>query len=83
MRKQQLPQYAIALAIVIVGLVAVGVPLSSLLVVPLFLACPLMMVLMMRGMDHGGSRRPDIDHERDLDEPAGREARHPHDVSGR
>ena len=63
MRKQQLPQYAIALAIAIVGLVAVGVPLRSLLVVPLVLACPLMMVLMMRGMDHGGSRRSDHEHD--------------------
>jgi fatty acid desaturase len=48
--KRQLPTYALALAILVVGLVALGVPLSSLLVPLALLACPLMMIFMMRGM---------------------------------
>ena len=50
MKKEQLPGYAVALAVLIVGLVAAGVPLASFLIVPLVLACPLMMIFMMRGM---------------------------------
>ncbi|MEU0681342.1 MULTISPECIES: DUF2933 domain-containing protein [Streptomyces] len=53
MRREQLPLYAIALAIGIVGLVALGVPVGTLALLLVFLACPLMMVFMMRGM-HGG-----------------------------
>jgi hypothetical protein len=53
MKRQHLPLYAIAAAILIVGLVALGVPANTLLVGALALACPLMMVFMMRGM-HGG-----------------------------
>lgn len=33
---------------------ALGVPLASFLPFLILLACPLMMVFMMRGMDHGG-----------------------------
>jgi len=57
MKREQLPLYALALAVLIVGLVFAGVPIGTLVVVPLFLACPLMMMFMMRGMggmDHGG-----------------------------
>jgi hypothetical protein len=48
--------YAIALAILVVGLVALGVPASTLLFGALALACPLMMMLMMGGTHrgHGG-----------------------------
>ena len=53
MNRQQLPLYAIAVAILVVGLVAVGVPANTLLYGALALACPLMMVFMMGGM-HGG-----------------------------
>jgi hypothetical protein len=53
MRHQQWGLYAIALVVLVVGLVALGVPASTLLVAGLFLACPLMMLVMMRGM-HGG-----------------------------
>jgi hypothetical protein len=53
MKRQQLPLYAIAAAILVVGLVALGVPASTLLYGALALACPLMMVFMMGGM-HGG-----------------------------
>jgi hypothetical protein len=59
MRIKYLPQYAIALAILVVGLAFAGVAVESLLVALLVLACPLMMLFMMRGM-HGGSQD---DHE--------------------
>ena len=49
--------YAIALAALIVGLVAIGVPASTLLVAALVLTCPLIMLAMMRSM-HGGSITP-------------------------
>jgi len=54
MKKEQLPGYAMVLAVLVVGLAFAGVPVSTLLVLPLVLACPLMMFFMMRGMDHGG-----------------------------
>ena len=78
MKREQLPLYAIALAVLIVGLAFAGVPLGSLLVIPLILVCPLMIIFMMRGMDHGGTSR-------DHDQPsAGHEAHHDHhDTSGR
>ncbi|MFJ8962697.1 DUF2933 domain-containing protein [Lentzea sp. NPDC102401] len=52
MKRQHLGLYAIALAIVIVGLLFAGVPLQTMLFGLLVLACPLMMMFMMRG--HGG-----------------------------
>lgn len=61
MKKEQLPRYAIALAVLVGGLVLVGVPLSTLAFLPLVLACPLMMVFMMRGMG-GGSEAHDSAH---------------------
>jgi Protein of unknown function (DUF2933) len=54
MRRQPWGLYAIALAILVVGLVALGVPASTLLVAALALTCPLMMIFMMSGM-HGGA----------------------------
>ncbi|MPZ84476.1 MAG: DUF2933 domain-containing protein [Actinophytocola sp.] len=54
MNRQHLPQYAIALAILIVGLAFAGVPVSTLLVGLAALACPLMMMFMMGGMHGGG-----------------------------
>ena len=63
MKRQDLPLYALVLAVLIVGLAFAGVPVGTLLVLPLVLACPLMMFFMMPGMDHGGSpRRHDDDH---------------------
>ncbi len=53
MKRQPWGLYAIALAILVVGLVALGVPASTLLVAALVLTCPLMMIFMMSGM-HGG-----------------------------
>jgi hypothetical protein len=51
--------YAIVLAIGVVGLVALGVPTSTLLFAALVLACPLMMMFTMGGMHggHGGQDR--------------------------
>ncbi|WP_433498822.1 DUF2933 domain-containing protein [Sphaerimonospora sp. CA-214678] len=46
MKRSHLPLYAIALAILIVGLVATGVPISTILLALLVLACPLMMLFM-------------------------------------
>jgi hypothetical protein len=57
MKREQMPLYAIALAVLVVGLVYAGVPLGTVVVLPLILACPLMMFFMMRGMGgmgHGG-----------------------------
>ena len=63
MNREQLPLYAIALAVLVVGLVFAGVPVGTLIVLPLVLACPLMMFFMMRGMDQGGSHpSPHRDH---------------------
>lgn len=57
MKKEQMPRYAMALAVLIIGLAFAGVPLSTLLILPLVLACPLMMMFMMRGMGHGTDHR--------------------------
>lgn len=77
MRREQLPLYAIALAVLVVGLAFAGVPTGTLLILPLILVCPLMMFFMMRGMDHGGTRH-------DHDQQAGQAEVHDHDdASGR
>jgi hypothetical protein len=52
MTRQHLPPYAIALAILIVGLTFAGVPWQWTLVGLLLLACPLHFVMMLGG--HGG-----------------------------
>ncbi|MDX8034843.1 DUF2933 domain-containing protein [Lentzea sp. BCCO 10_0856] len=63
MKRQHLGLYAIALAILIVGLGFAGVPAGTLLVGLLVLACPLMMMFMMGGHGgHGGSDEHDKDH---------------------
>lgn len=45
--------YAIAATILVVGLIAFGVPANTLLLGAFVLVCPLMMMTMMAGM-HGG-----------------------------
>ena len=60
--KSQLPWYALAAAIVVVGLAALKVPLSTLLIPLALLACPVMMIIMMRGM-HGTDQRGGGNHE--------------------
>jgi len=61
MKRNHLPLYAIALAILIVGGLAAGVELSTLLLVLLVLACPLMMLFMGHG-GHGHGGGPDNRH---------------------
>lgn len=65
MKRQHLGLYAIALAILIVGLAVVGVPLSTLLFGLLVVGCPLMMMFMMGGHGghggHGGSDKQQLD----------------------
>ena len=51
MKREQFPLYAIAAVVLVGGLTFAGVPPIFLLL----LACPLMMIFMMRGMDHGAS----------------------------
>lgn len=65
MNKRNYGLYAIALAIIAVGALALGVPPSSLVFLAVALACPLMMLFMMRGMHDAGTH----DHNRaDRDE---------------
>lgn len=61
MMRQHLPYYAIAAAILIVGLVAFGVPISNLLFLGVILVCPLMMMFMVRGMGGKTTDRKDDD----------------------
>jgi hypothetical protein len=70
MTRQHLPYYAIAAAILVVGLVALGVPINNVLFVGLIFACPLMMMFMMRGMGAGNkddSNRKDDSGPKDRD----------------
>jgi hypothetical protein len=76
MRRQPWGRYAVALAILAVGLVALGVPTSTLLVGAFVLACPLMMMLMMGGMHSGNTAsRPNAEHRHptpeEHDQPTG------------
>jgi hypothetical protein len=59
MKRQQWGLYAVALAILVVGLVWAGVPASTVLIAGLILVCPLTMLFMMRGMHGGDSARHD------------------------
>ncbi|MDH6194274.1 hypothetical protein M2272_000895 [Mycobacterium frederiksbergense] len=52
MKRQNFRWYALALAVVIVGAFAVGVPASTVVLALVVLACPVMMMFMMGG--HGG-----------------------------
>jgi hypothetical protein len=65
MKRQPWGLYAIALAILVVGLVALGVPASTLLYGALVLACPLMMMTMMGGMHGGANTNREPGHEPD------------------
>ncbi|MCV7298169.1 DUF2933 domain-containing protein [Mycobacterium barrassiae] len=55
MKRQYMPWYAAALAAALIGAVAVGVPLSTVLLLLVVLACPVMMMFMMgvMGGRHG------------------------------
>jgi multisubunit Na+/H+ antiporter MnhG subunit len=63
MKRQQWGMYAVALAILVVGLVWAGVPASTLLVAGLILVCPVMMFVMMRGMHGGDASSHDTSHD--------------------
>ncbi|MFF1298416.1 MULTISPECIES: DUF2933 domain-containing protein [unclassified Streptomyces] len=65
--------YAVAVAIAVVGALALGVPLGDLAFLLIVLACPLMMFFMMRGMHGGGMHGRGSGHD---DAPKDRE---PHD----
>ncbi|ALV33157.1 DUF2933 domain-containing protein [Streptomyces sp. CdTB01] len=69
MKSEQFPRYAIAAAILIVGLVALGVPIGTIFILAILAACPLMMFFMMRGM-HGGDAHTGHD---STDEPTDRD----------
>ena len=58
MKREQLPLYALALAILVVGLAVAGVPVTTLFFGLVALACPLMMIFIMGGM-HGGHSHGD------------------------
>ena len=50
MKNQNGPLYAVAAAILVVGLAFAGVPVTTLLIGLVVLACPLSMLFMMSGM---------------------------------
>lgn len=72
MKNRNYGLYAVAAAILVVGILWIGVPWATLGVFALVLACPLMMLFMMRGMQgtHGN------DHQ--SDSPEARDDRSPH-----
>ncbi|WP_405652802.1 DUF2933 domain-containing protein [Streptomyces sp. NBC_00019] len=67
--------YAIALAIAFVGALVLGMPVGSLALLAIVVACPLMMFFMMRGMHggHGGG-----DQHTDDSDPLGKHDHHQH-----
>lgn len=71
MTRQPWGLYAIALAILVVGLAALGAPAQTLLFAGLVLVCPLMMIFMMSGM-HGGHGGMDKADDHDQHPTAGR-----------
>ncbi|WP_454852343.1 DUF2933 domain-containing protein [Promicromonospora soli] len=77
MKRQQWGLYAIVLAVVLVGLIALGVPASTVLIGAIVLACPLMMLFMHGGSNHGS-------HDRPADRPAAPPVDHDHhEATGR
>lgn len=68
-------QYAIAVAIALVGVLALGMPLATLIWLALVAACPLMMFFMMRGM-HGQDMHGGHDCETRDEEPLHKHDRH-------
>jgi hypothetical protein len=67
MNKHNYGKCAIAVAIVVVGALALGAPPATLVWLALVVACPLMMFFMMRGMHdqgmHGGHGHADRDED--------------------
>ena len=61
MNLQRNTWYAVALAAVIVGALAIGVPTSTLLLLLVVLACPVMMMFMMGGHGHESGHDSKVD----------------------
>lgn len=57
MKRQHIPLYAAAMALLVIGALAAGVAPSTLLFLAVVLACPAMMLFMHGG--HGGHAAPD------------------------
>jgi hypothetical protein len=78
MHRTHMKYLLVAAGALAVGLLLAGTPVQSLLPFALVLACPLMMVFMMRGMHgdhgHGGGTHPSdpavVDHSDHHDHPA-------------
>ena len=58
MKSSNMGLFAVAAAIAFVGALWVGVPLAGLATALIILACPLMMIFMMKGMQNRGSNEP-------------------------
>ena len=74
MKRENMPVLALAGAVLVAVLVLSGVSLAAVLYPLALLACPLMMIFMMRGMDHGGGHSDSChrDHRgHDADDHAG------------
>lgn len=54
MRRDHLPVYTLALALVAAGAIAIGLPVGTLVAILIVLVCPLMLFVIMRGMDYSG-----------------------------
>lgn len=72
MKSSNMGMFAIAAAIAFVGALWAGVPFAGLATAMVFLACPLMMVFMMKGMRGGGNDGGN----RDTDEPRDQHLHH-------
>ncbi|MGW0885470.1 DUF2933 domain-containing protein [Streptomyces sp. NPDC002671] len=73
--------YAVAVAIAVVGVLALGVPVGTIFLLLIVLACPLMMMFMMRGMRDDGGTQDGHDasrHDRPDDDPPTKHARPPY-----
>ncbi|GAA2558948.1 DUF2933 domain-containing protein [Pseudonocardia hydrocarbonoxydans] len=76
--KHHLALFGLAAVLLIVGVAAFGLPVSSLLLLAL-VVCPLMMIFMMRGMHGGGGHDGHDAGARGLDEDRGLVADRPMD----
>ena len=61
MHRNQIPIYLVGAAVVGLVLRAAGVPFTSLLPFVILLACPLMMIFMMKGMGGMGAKKSDTE----------------------
>lgn len=65
MNHQQMLKPMLVGAGLLVVLAVAGLPVGNLIPFLVFLACPLMMIFMMRGMNHGGSSCSHDEHSHD------------------